>query len=178
MTKNTLCILLLAMLLSSCGGGDSGSGTPPTIHDVGIFRTASPDSRTDNIIQGRMYYIAMHASDPDLDMHTVHIKSYFGDATSPSWQNTWILDRQQEASVIYWSEYYPEYGPTGNWRTSFVVTDYAGNQSNIYWIYTTSRRSKDFDKSKYEEHETDSLSMNELEFFISTDKNDFFARDH
>jgi hypothetical protein len=177
MTKNTLCFLLLAMLLSSCGGGDSGSsGTPPTIHEVGVFRTTSPDSQTSVVDVGREYYVAVHASDPDLDMRTLRVEQYHEGASSPMYVDTIRLPAQQYSSTLYWDVIFIT-GPAGQWRISVMITDAAGNNSNVYWLHTTARRSKEADvKSHVQDEDSAPLfRLHDANFAVSIEPGEFFG---
>ena len=139
-----LLTLIGLTVFAACGGGGGGgsSGTPPTIHEVGVFRTTSPDSQVSTVNVGREYYVAVHASDPDLDMRTLRVEQYHGDATSPMYVDTIRLPSQQYSNTLFWDVIYIT-GPAGEWRTSFQITDASGNSSNVYWLHTTARRSKD-----------------------------------
>ena len=173
-----LLFIAAILLVVSCGGGGGGSsGTPPTIHEVGVFRTTSPDSQVSTVNVGREYYVAVHASDPDLDMRTLRVEQYHADASSPMYVDNIRLPSQQYANTLYWDVIYI-IGPAGEWRTSFQITDGAGNASNIYWLHTTARRSKEADvKSSDLDEVADAplFRLHEADFTVSAGTGEFFT---
>ncbi len=173
-----LMIITATLLFFACGGGGGGSsGTPPTIHEVGVFRTTSPDSQVSTLSVGREYYIAVHASDPDLDMRSLRIEQYHDGASSPMYVDNVRLPGQESSSTLYWDVIYIT-GPAGVWRTSFMITDASGNNSNIYWLETTARRSKDVDVKSHDVQGEDSaplFRLHDANFAVSNDPGGFFG---
>lgn len=171
-----LLILIGLTVFAACGGGGGGaSGTPPTIHEAGVFRTTSPDSQVGTVDVGREYYVAVHASDSDLDMRTLRVEQYHAGASSPMYVDNIRLPSQQYANTLYWDVIYIT-GPAGEWRTSFQITDTAGNSSNVYWLHTTARRSKDADGKNMGEVDDEAplFRLHEPTLSTSDDHGQFF----
>ncbi|HDQ39749.1 MAG TPA: hypothetical protein ENN39_01790 [Desulfonatronum sp.] len=180
MYRRALMIIAAVLLVFACGGGGGGSsGTPPTIHEVGVFRNTSPDSQVSTLDVGREYYVAVHASDPDLDMRTLRVEQYHAGASSPMYVDTLRLPSQQYSNTLFWDVIYIT-GPAGEWRTSFQITDAAGNTSNVYWLHTTARRSKDAGlKSNELDEALDAplFRLHEADIAVSADPGQFFTNE-
>lgn len=178
-----LTIIALVWLVVACGGGGGGgsSGTPPTIHEAGVFRTTSPDSQTSVVDVGREYYVAVHASDPDLDMRTLRVEQYHEGASSPMYVDTIRLPPQQYDNTLFWDVIYIT-GPAGEWRTSLMIRDAAGNASNVYWLHTTARRGRSADIKT--DHPVDVLPaaplfrLHDADFAASSDPGLFFEMEN
>lgn len=186
----TISVCISCLLLFGCGGGDDNPGTPPTIHEVGVYRevaepidinvhvevinvnqpssekfdkqikegllqyndkkyeslhTVGPESNTsririsynrgeENTMHG--FYIAIRASDPELDMHNLYVNQYRDGSETPVYVDTIELPEQQTSNWLYWNVFYL-FGHPGEWRTSFMIQDETGRNSNVYWLHTS-----------------------------------------
>src|SRR5688572_4562454 len=87
-----LCVLILATLVASCGGGSSGGGTgssaDPSASKLDV-KVAGKDSML-NVKTGAVYYgnvISTAPGKPDIQTfaHTIYLANYEMETTSPAW---------------------------------------------------------------------------------------------
>lgn len=108
------------------------------------LHTVNPEPNSSNYIvetrggQGNTmygFYVSIHASDPEVDMHTLHVEQYRDGSENPVYVDTVELSEQQISNQLYWNAFYI-FGRPGYWRTSFMIQDATGRNSNVYWLHT------------------------------------------
>ncbi len=139
--KKLFLISMLFLFIGCGGGGDGGGGgsppqTAPRINNVEIYDEFW--NLDYSFIIGEYANFRVWATDPDLDMTTLLITTYYPfDAASPyRGPNPIALPSQAEPDLVYFTiDALETSGPAGNWRTEFQIEDSHGNDSNIFMLY-------------------------------------------
>jgi len=122
------------------GGGDGGNvGNAPKINNVLLFDVNDANTSTLNFDIGDQINFHVYATDPDLDIITIHITQYHPpNSDIPCYGPDSIATPSQPSSdyVLYPITPLEITGPAGNWRTEFQLEDANGNDSNVFIVYS------------------------------------------